>query len=527
MKRLGTLLLWLALAGPAFADQKPSLIVSVDVGSSGLSADAVRAAIGKELGVATASEGDGESRLAVRITGDRATLVFTRGGEKIERVVDLPKEPGARVEVIALLAGNLARDEASALLASLAPKPAEAEPAPPEPPPAAEPAKAPPAESPKPAVAEPAEKKPAEAAVSGGESRWRRGPLFANLSLYSPIAITPDAAQRSFDIELGLAYSKIGGLTGFGLTVGHLRVGGPAEGVGVTGLWTRVDGDQKGAFASGIFSQGGGQLRGAEGSGIVTLRSGDLQGFQGSGVFGSARGVQGAQLAGIAAWSDGALEGFQGAGALARARGSVQGAQISAVNIGGDLRGAQLGLVNIGGNVRRRLDPLGLVQKGGLWYLVAAERDQVRIYRVANIQQLNVLDQPSTRPKRFDLSRHWKTWTDAFEERLMRERARVLVSEEGLRILRAVMPAAAEVAEATCVPSDRPGWFAAALPFETPDYSARQILRLGTEVQVLAPEALRIAVLREAQAVVAQASQGVQTTAKGGKAEKKERATVS
>ena len=352
MKRLGTLLLWLALAGPAFADQKPSLIVSVDVGSSGLSADAVRAAIGKELGVATASEGDGESRLAVRITGDRATLVFTRGGEKIERVVDLPKEPGARVEVIALLAGNLARDEASALLASLAPKPAEAEPAPPEPPPAAEPAKAPPAESPKPAVAEPAEKKPAEAAVSGGESRWRRGPLFANLSLYSPIAITPDAAQRSFDIELGLAYSKIGGLTGFGLTVGHLRVGGPAEGVGVTGLWTRVDGDQKGAFASGIFSQGGGHLRGAEGSGIVTLRSGDLQGFQGSGVFGSARGVQGAQLAGIAAWSDGALEGFQGAGALARVRGSVQGAQISAVNISGDLRGAQLGLVNIGGNVR-------------------------------------------------------------------------------------------------------------------------------------------------------------------------------
>lgn len=179
------------------------------------------------------------------------------------------------------------------------------------------------------------------------------------------------------------------------------------------------------------------------------------------------------------------------------------------------------------GNVRRRLDPLGLVQKGGLWYLVAAERDQVRIYRVANIQQLNVLDQPSTRPKRFDLSRHWKTWTDAFEERLMRERARVLVSEEGLRILRAVMPAAAEVAEATCVPTDRPGWFAAALPFETPDYSARQILRLGTEVQVLAPEALRIAVLREAQAVVAQASQGVQTTAKGGKAEKKGRATVS
>lgn len=169
------------------------------------------------------------------------------------------------------------------------------------------------------------------------------------------------------------------------------------------------------------------------------------------------------------------------------------------------------------GAVRRRLDPLGLVQKGGLWYLVAAEREQVRIYRVSNIQQLNVLDLPATRPKRFDLSRHWKTWTDAFEERLMRERARVLISEEGLRILRAVMPAAAEVAEATCVPSDKPGWFTAAFPFETPDYSARQILRLGTEMQVLAPDALRHAVLREAQAVVAQASRPLPAGARGGK----------
>ncbi|MCC6897402.1 MAG: hypothetical protein IT377_00430 [Polyangiaceae bacterium] len=369
MRRLGSLLLLLALAGRAVADEKPSLIVSVDAGSSGVSADAVRSAIGKELGVATVAQGDGESRLSVRIQGDRATVVFTRGTEKIERVVDLPKEPAARVEVIALLAGNLARDEAGALLAALAPKPAEPEPAPPAPPPA----EAPPASKPAPPPTVRAEAKPVAPAPAASESRSRRGPLFANLSLYSPIAITPDAEQRSFDIELGLAYSKIGGLTGFGLTVGHLRVGGPAAGVAVSGLWTRVDGDQKGAFVSGIFSQGGGSLRGAEGSGILTLRDGDLEGFQGSGVFGSARDVHGAQLAGIAAWSEGAVEGFQGAGALARARGSVQGAQISAVNIGGDLRGAQVGLVNIGESVRGtqigvvnvadRVDglPLGLV----------------------------------------------------------------------------------------------------------------------------------------------------------------------
>ncbi|MFZ4071766.1 MAG: hypothetical protein ACOYJ6_16880 [Caulobacterales bacterium] len=41
------------------------------------------------------------------------------------------------------------------------------------------------------------------------------------------------------------------------------------------------------------------------------------------------------------------------------------------------------------------------------------------------------------------------------------------------------------------------------MPFETPDYSARQLLRLGCEVVVLAPEALRTAVIVVAHAVQA------------------------
>lgn len=155
------------------------------------------------------------------------------------------------------------------------------------------------------------------------------------------------------------------------------------------------------------------------------------------------------------------------------------------------------------GTVRRRLDPLGLVQKGGLWYLVAAERAQARIYRVSNILHLHVLDVPASRPRRFDLARHWAAWTARFEERLMGARAQVLISEEGLRILRAVMPAAAQMAEETRIATARNDWVRAEIPFETPDYSARQLLRLGTEVQVLAPAELRVALLNEARAVVA------------------------
>ena len=53
--------------------------------------------------------------------------------------------------------------------------------------------------------------------------------------------------------------------------------------------------------------------------------------------------------------------------------------------------------------VDRDLDPLGLVLKAGVWYLVAAVKGQARTYRVSNIRALEVLSAKAQRPARFDL----------------------------------------------------------------------------------------------------------------------------
>lgn len=157
----------------------------------------------------------------------------------------------------------------------------------------------------------------------------------------------------------------------------------------------------------------------------------------------------------------------------------------------------------------RTLSPLGLVLKGGIWYLVASAGGRgpaaaPRSYRVSGIQELRVLPQPVQRPAGFVLAAHWPQAVAEFEQRLMAGRARVRLSEEGLRILRAVQPAAAEWAQRTQRPSRRAGWFEAELPTEPDAYAARQLLRLGTEVQVLAPASLRASVAREAAAVARQ-----------------------
>lgn len=167
-------------------------------------------------------------------------------------------------------------------------------------------------------------------------------------------------------------------------------------------------------------------------------------------------------------------------------------------------RGRRLACVYEGwnGEIRRHLDPLGLVQKGGQWYLVAGWGKKLRTYRVSSFRRLQVLDSPAQRPARFDLAMFWEASTRDFEARLFAGHATVRISEEGERILRAVMPAGAEKVASTRTASKRPGWHEAQLPFETPSYSARQLLRLGSEVEVLAPETLRQALVAEAEAVL-------------------------
>jgi predicted DNA-binding transcriptional regulator YafY len=162
------------------------------------------------------------------------------------------------------------------------------------------------------------------------------------------------------------------------------------------------------------------------------------------------------------------------------------------------------------GSAERTLSPLGLVLKGGLWYLVATSGGRgraaaPRTYRVSGIEGLRTLAQAVERPAGFVLAAHWPEAVAAFEARLMAGRAQVRVSPEGLRILRAVQPAAAQWLARTQRPAagarGGAGWVEGELPIEADPAAARQLLRLGSEVEVLAPASLREAVRAESAAV--------------------------
>ncbi|MEO9325080.1 WYL domain-containing protein [Nocardioides sp. C4-1] len=59
------------------------------------------------------------------------------------------------------------------------------------------------------------------------------------------------------------------------------------------------------------------------------------------------------------------------------------------------------------GGATRTVDPYGLVENAGRWYLLAAHRGERRIYRVSRVLDATVLDDAARRPADLDLAAEW------------------------------------------------------------------------------------------------------------------------
>jgi predicted DNA-binding transcriptional regulator YafY len=155
------------------------------------------------------------------------------------------------------------------------------------------------------------------------------------------------------------------------------------------------------------------------------------------------------------------------------------------------------------GVVDRQLAPLGLVLKAGLWYLVAAAGDQPRTYRVGSIQALQVLPESATVPLRFDLQRYWARFAADYEARMQAGRARVRARPGVLKVLARQSHAMAQAVSAA-PPCNRAGWHVLEIPIESVPAAVGELLRLGPDLQVLGPPALRRA-MRQAILALQQA----------------------
>ncbi|UOX88622.1 WYL domain-containing protein [Amycolatopsis sp. FBCC-B4732] len=141
------------------------------------------------------------------------------------------------------------------------------------------------------------------------------------------------------------------------------------------------------------------------------------------------------------------------------------------------------------GVVTRRLHPLGLVLKAGVWYLVAGP--EPRTYRVSNVEDLRPLDEHFVRPAGFGLANFWRAHVERYEESEIDETAVVRLTPAGIAALPDVLgPKAARLVSRTLEPEDAEGWRRARVPLESVAHAATGLLRLGADAQVLAPPEL-------------------------------------
>jgi predicted DNA-binding transcriptional regulator YafY len=149
--------------------------------------------------------------------------------------------------------------------------------------------------------------------------------------------------------------------------------------------------------------------------------------------------------------------------------------------------------------VERVVDPLGLVAKGSIWYMVAAVEGEPRSYRVSRVQAAEIVDEECVRPLAFDLAAFWGESTAHFYAHLPRYSATLRVDASALqRVRTGGWYTRVEREEAP----DADGWVPVVVQFDD-EHSAREYaLSFGPQLEVLEPPELREQVIRAAEGIV-------------------------
>ena len=140
----------------------------------------------------------------------------------------------------------------------------------------------------------------------------------------------------------------------------------------------------------------------------------------------------------------------------------------------------------------RLVDPLGLVAKGSVWYLVAAIEGDIRSYRVSRIRDVAMLDESFVRPAEFDLAGFWEKSAETFRERLPRVPVVIRARADALPFIQMMLRFGA----IDSISNDQVN-----MHFDSEEVARVTLLGFGTAVEVIEPESLRKAIVAEARAI--------------------------
>jgi predicted DNA-binding transcriptional regulator YafY len=152
--------------------------------------------------------------------------------------------------------------------------------------------------------------------------------------------------------------------------------------------------------------------------------------------------------------------------------------------------------------VEREVEPLGLVLKAGVWYMVAGS-GQARTYRVSRMEGATALEERFQRPETFDLGAYWSDSIAAYETSFDHVDVVLRVNPTKLDWLSDVVGPKAMAGAVNVDRADAEGWQTMRLRLDWPDDVHSQLLRMGAEIEVLEPADVRERMIGFARAVLA------------------------
>ena len=152
--------------------------------------------------------------------------------------------------------------------------------------------------------------------------------------------------------------------------------------------------------------------------------------------------------------------------------------------------------------VERVVEPLGIVLKAGVWYVVGATEGQIRTYRVSRVASAELLDTRFERPPDFDLVSYWSESSAAYERDAPRTEFTLRVHPDRLDRLASVIGDRAVAAAERLSEPDPEGWLRLRLRLGWPDEVPGYLLSLGEDIEILEPAGIRERVIELARDVV-------------------------
>ena len=151
----------------------------------------------------------------------------------------------------------------------------------------------------------------------------------------------------------------------------------------------------------------------------------------------------------------------------------------------------------------RTVGPLGLVNKAGIWYLVAAAGSgRVSVFRAGRISAARIRDEPFERPAGFELAGFWDRWSAEFTTSRPRLPVRLRASPQALAAFGEIFGDDARPALDAALPPDEQGWQTVTLSFEHELAAAHRLAGFGGRVEVLSPPSVRALLVATAQGIL-------------------------